>query len=218
MNTQDTKTYSLKEAISKAKDAEKAKFDATIEAHFNLGIDPKKTDQNVRVTTTLPNGTGKTIKVAVFASSNIKDADLQLTESDISKIEKGKIKPHVDFDILVTEPKYMPKVAKIARILGPQGVMPSPKAGTVTDDVQKTVDQIKKGRVELKNEQNAPIIHTIIGKQSFDNKKLEENFKEILSTLNHNRPQKVKKEAFINSCFICSSMSPSFKLDANSLA
>lgn len=217
MSIKNIKKHKLKDAIKNAKESEKAKFDATIEVHFNLGIDPKQVDQNVRAITTLPHGTGKTIKVAVFAADDIKSADLQLTESDIKNIEKGKIKPHVDFDILVTEPRFMPKIAKIARILGPQGVMPSPKAGTVTNDVQKVVAQIKKGRVELKNEQNAPLIHTIIGKQSFETKKLEENFKEILNTLNHSRPQKVKKETYINSCFICSSMSPSFKVDLETL-
>lgn len=204
--------YDVREAIDLIKEHCKCKFDATIEAHFNLGIDEKKQDQLVRTSTTLPHGTGKTIKVAVFASEKIENADLELSEADLSKIESGEIKPKIDFDIIVSEPKSMPKLAKVAKTLGPIGMMPNPKNGTVTDDIAKAVDQIKKGKINIKNEQNAPIVHTVIGKKSFETKKLVENFEEVLSALRQAKPQKVKVDNYIKNCFISSTMSPSVKI------
>ncbi len=213
MNTiEKDKQYDIAEAIRLAKANTKTKFDATFEAHFNLGIDNKKPDQSIRVSTTLPNGTGKEVKVAVFASKKIKGADLELTEDDLIKIEKSEIRPKVDFDVLVAEPKYMPKLAKVARILGPAGVMPSPKSGTVTDDIEKAVHSLKQGKIELRNEANAPIVHVMFGKVSFEDNKLTENFNEILSTLKSNRPQKVRPETYIASCFISTTMGPSVKV------
>lgn len=206
------KYYSIEDAIKLAKANCKAKFDATFEAHFNLGIDNKKPDQSIRVSTTLPNGTGKQVKVAVFASKKIKDADLELTEEDLVKIEKNEIRPKVDFDVLVAEPKYMPKLAKVAKILGPAGVMPSPKSGTVTDDIEKAVHSLKQGKIEIRNEANAPIIHVIFGKKSFEDDKLVENFNEILSTIKSNRPQKVRPEVYVKSCFISTTMGASVKI------
>ncbi len=204
--------YDIKTAIDLIKEVCKCKFDSTIEAHFNLSIDEKKQDQLVRTSTTLPHGTGKTIKVAVFASGKIANADLELTEADLSKIESGEIKPKIDFDIIVSEPKNMPKLAKVAKILGPMGMMPNPKNGTVTDDIAKTVNQIKKGKINIKNEQNAPIVHTVVGKKSFETQKLVENFDEIVSALKQAKPQKVKLEGYIKSCFISSTMSPAIKV------
>lgn len=206
----DTKTYTISEAISKVKETCKCKFDSTIEVHFNLGIDPKKQDQMIRSSVTLPHGTGKTQKVAVFANEKIPNADLELKESDLSKIEKEELKAKVDFDVLVVDQDLMPKIAKLGRVLGPAGVMPNPRNGTVTSDVKDAVDQIKKGKINLKNEQDTPVLHSIIGKRSFTNEQLEENFKELLSTIKQNRPQKVRPDAFIKSCYICSTMSPSF--------
>ena len=177
----DIKTYTLVEAIKKLKESKKEKFDSTVELHINLDLDVTKADQMVRFSTTLPHGTGKTKRVAVLASTKIPNADLELTEADLEKIEKGKIRPKVDFDVFVAETKFMPKIARVAKILGPAGVMPNPKTGTVSDDVQKAVEQIKKGRVEVKTEKDLPIIHTIIGKLSFEDKQLVENFKEIFT-------------------------------------
>jgi large subunit ribosomal protein L1 len=156
----DTTLYSLEEAIQKAKEANKAKFDATVELHINLTPD-KKIEQSVRFTTVLPNGTGKTKKVAVLASKKVANADLELMESDIDKIEKGTIKPRIDFEVLVAEPRFMPKLAKVAKILGPIGMMPNPKVGTVSENVEAAVAQIKKGKVEIKTEKDVPVIHTV---------------------------------------------------------
>ena len=199
------------EAIQKVKETSKTKFDPTVEVHINLELE-KKGEQSVRFTTTLPHGTGKTKKVAVFASRKVPNADLELTEDDIAKIDKNTIRPKVDFDMLVAEPKFMPKLAKVAKILGPAGVMPNPKTGTVTEDVEKAVEQIKKGKIEVRTEPVAPVIHTIIGKKSFEDNKLEENFNELISAIRSNKPAKAKPN-FIRSVFITSTMGPSFSVD-----
>lgn len=206
------KTYPIAEALEFVKTNCKAKFDSSIEVHINLNLDNKKQDQIIRYTIGLPNGTGKTKKVAVFASKKIANADLELAETDLDKILSGAIKPKVNFDALVAEPKFMAKLAKVAKILGPAGVMPNPKTGTVTEDVEKAVEQIKKGRVEIKMEANAPIIHTIVGKKSFDTTKLKENFEELFNSLLQNKPAKAKPD-WIKSCYITATMSPSVKVD-----
>ena len=208
----DMNLYTLEEAIKKAKAGSKAKFDATIELHINLFKDPKNPELSVRFTTTLPNGTGKSKKVAVLASKKVAGADIELLESDIEKIEKGTIKPKIDFEVLVAEPKFMPKLAKVARILGPVGMMPNPKTGTVTEDVETAVSQIKKGKIEVKTEKDIPVIHTIMGKKSFDNNKLAENFKEIYNSLNQNKPSKAKSD-WIKSVFVSATMGPAFSVD-----
>lgn len=221
MKKKDTKDrditpYPLTEAIKKAKFASKAKFDATVELHINLDVDQKKGDVNIRYTTVLPSGTGKTKKVAVLASKKVSNADLELTEADIEKIEKGKIKPKVDFDVLIAEPKFMPKLAKVAKILGPIGMMPNPKLGTVTENVEEAVAQVKKGKVEIKTEKDAMVIHTILGKASFDDKALAENFNEIYKTLKQVKPAKAKPE-WIKSAFIATTMGPAFSVALNDL-
>jgi large subunit ribosomal protein L1 len=208
---QDSK-YPIEEAVKAVKKHSKAKFDATVELHINLQLDVKKQDQQVRFTTTLPHGTGKELKVAVMASKKVSNADLELTESDLQKIEEGKLKPGSDFDVIVAEPRMMGKLAQVARILGPAGVMPNPKAGTVTEDVEKTVEQIKKGKIEIRTEQVHPIIHTVIGKVSFADNKLVENYQEIMSSLRQNRPTKAKPN-FIKSAFLTSSMGRSYQLE-----
>jgi len=204
------KTYTIKEALDFVKKGCGAKFDSTVEAHFNLNVDIKK-GQTVRFTTSLPHGTGKTQKIAVFASKKVANADLELSEEDLEKIEKGDIKPGVDFDVLVAEPRFMAKIAKVARILGPAGVMPNPKAGTVTEEVEKAVEQFKKGKIEVRTEPEAPIIHTIIGKRSFDNKDLKDNFEEIYTALKQNKPNKTKSD-WIKNCFITCTMGPSAQI------
>ena len=215
--TKETKTKSevvslpLPEAIEFIKKNTKVKFDPTIELHINLNVDIKKQDQNIRFTIVLPHGTGKTKKVAVLASKTIKNADLQLEETDILKLEKGTIKPKVDFDVLITEPRFMPKLAKAARILGPAGVMPNPKNQTVTENVEKAVEQVKKGKVEIRTEQTAPIIHTVIGKKSFETKFLAENFEEIINSLKQNKPLKAAPD-YIKNCFLSSTMGASVRV------
>jgi large subunit ribosomal protein L1 len=212
----DIKTYTVEEAIKKLKESAKENFDSTVELHINLDLNMEKSDQTVRFSTTLPHGTGKTKRVAVLASTQIPNADLQFTEEDLVKIEKGKIRPKVDFDVFVAETKFMSKIAKVAKILGPAGVMPNPKTGTVSDDVQKAVELIKKGKVEVKTEKSFPAIHTIIGKVSFDEKMLYENFKEIVSTLKQNKPPKSTPE-WIKSVYLSSTMGPSVKIDVSKL-
>ena len=207
----DNKKYTIEEAVKNVKEASKVKFDPTIELHINLNVDPKKQEQMVRYTTMLPNGTGKSVKVAVFASAKVNNADLELTEADLKKIEKGEIKPGVDFDVMVSEPRMMAKLAQIARVLGPAGVMPNPKNGTVSEDVEKAVEQIKKGKVEVRMEQIHPIIHTIIGKKSFEDNQLVENYNEIMTSLNQHKPVKVGPD-FIKSAFIASTMGKSFEI------
>jgi large subunit ribosomal protein L1 len=207
-SSRDTVLYPIPEAIKKAKEANKAKFDSTVELHINLTPD-KKIEQNVRFTTVLPNGTGKTKKVAVLASKKVANADLELMESDIDKIEKGQIKPRVDFEVLIAEPKFMPKLAKVAKILGPVGMMPNPKVGTVSEDVENAVAQVKKGKVEIKTEKDVPVIHTILGKASFDDQALVENYNEVMNNLRSNKPAKSKPD-WIKSVFIATSMGPAF--------
>jgi large subunit ribosomal protein L1 len=206
----DNKEYNLEDGIKKVKEESRAKFDASVELHINLNIDPAK--QNIRFPVTLPHGTGKTQKVAVLSSTKIPEADLSLEEEDLKKIEKGDIKPGEDFDILITEPDHMAKIAKYARILGPAGVMPNPKNGTVTEDISKAVAQFKKGKVEIKTEKLAPLIHTVIGKVSFEDNALKENFKEILNNLKQNKPAKASPQ-WIEDIYLTSSMGPSVKIN-----
>jgi large subunit ribosomal protein L1 len=200
------------EAINQIKNDCRTKFDSTVELHINLNLDVKKADQMIRFSLVLPNGTGKSVKVATFSSTEHKEADLNLKEEDLDLIVSGKIRVGNDFDVLVTEPALMPKVSKVARVLGPAGVMPNPKNGTVTTDIKKAIEQLKKGKVEIRNEQNFPIIHTIIGKCSFEAKDLETNLNEIISNLRSNKPAKAKPD-WIKSIFLTSTMGTSYQLD-----
>jgi large subunit ribosomal protein L1 len=211
MATKNEQIYTIEEAIKKVKETSKTKFDPTIELHVNLSLD-KKADQSVRFILNLPHGTGKTPKVAVLSSGKVKNADLELTEADLGKIEKGEIKPKVDFDVLVAEPRFMSKLAKIAKVLGPAGAMPNPKTGTVTEEVEKTVEQIKKGKVEIRTEPNAPVIHTILGKCSFEDTKLVENYQEVIGAIKSNKPQKAKPD-WIKSVYINSTMGSSYQVE-----
>ena len=206
----------LMEAIKKVKLSSKEKFDASIEVHINLDLDSKKMEQPVRFSLTLPHGTGKTKKVAVLASKKVAGADLELKESDIELIQKGQIKPKIDFDTLVTEPAFMPKLAKVAKILGPAGVMPNPKTGNVSDDPEKAVSEIKKGRLDVKTEKDLPMIHTVIGKRSFTEEQLSENFIELYSALKQNKPPKAAPE-WVKSIFIATSMGQSVVVDHTDL-
>ena len=206
------KKYTFEQALAEMREGKKTKFDQTVELHVNISLDPKKQEQQIRFITILPHGTGKEKKVAVVASQKIPQADLELTDADLKSIEKGKLRPGRDFDVVVAEPRHMAKLAQIARVLGPAGAMPNPKSGTVTEDVAKAVEQIKKGRMEIKMEQNHPIIHSIIGKLSFKDKQLVENYKEFMSSLRQNKPQKAKPD-YIKSAFINATMGKSFQLE-----
>ncbi|MBD3300567.1 MAG: 50S ribosomal protein L1 [Candidatus Moranbacteria bacterium] len=192
----------------------KVKFDETLEVHVNLNIDPKKSEQNFKFSLNLPHGTGKKVKVAVFAEgtkakeAEASGADVILGEADIERIKNKKRK--LDFDIVIADPSMMPKLAKIAKILGPKGLMPSPKNNTVTKEIKDTVELLKKGMVTVKNDPTG-VIHQALGKFSFGKKKLLENYKDFIEKLEKNRPQKVKGK-MIKRLYLTSTMGPSIKI------
>ena len=210
-----TKKYSVQEAVELAKKASYTKFDGTVEAHIQTNANPKYNDQNLRWTVVLPHGTGKTVKVAAFVSDDkieeakAAGADIVGNVELIQEIEKGNI----DFDVLVTAPEMMRDLAKVARVLWPKGLMPSPKAGTVTPKLTDTISEIKKGRVEFKLDKGG-VVHVGIGKVSFDNEKLEENLKALIDALNSNKPAGVKGK-LIKKVNIAPTMGPSVQVDIN---
>lgn len=211
------KNYSIDEAVALVRETSKVKFDASVEVHAKLGIDIKKSDQQIRSTIVLPHGTGKTKKVAAFINADKeKDAkeakeagaDFVYGEEEIKKIkDTGKI----DFDIAVTTPGMMPKMAMIAKILGPKGIMPNPKTDTVGPDIKKMVEELKKGKTSFKNDDTGNV-HLSIGKISFDDTKLKENFEKFLETLKKIRPTSTKG-TYIKNLTITSSMGPGVKVE-----
>jgi len=208
-----TKAYSLDEAIALVKETSTVKFDASVELHARLGIDPKKSDQQIRATVVLPNGTGKTKRIAAFVGPNdekaAKDAgaDLICGEEEIKAIkDTGKI----DFDIAVATPEMMPKLAIAARVLGPKGLMPNPKTDTVDKNVAKMIEALKKGKAAFKNDDQANI-HQLVGKVSFDAGKLKENIETFLEALKRAKPSGAKG-TYIKALYLTSSMGPSVKI------
>lgn len=209
-----TQKYALTEAIELVKSHATAKFDESIEVHVRLGIEPRKTDQQIRATAELPHGTGKTRRIAAFVGANdvaaakAAGADLVLGEDDIKEIQKtGKI----DFDIAVATPEMMPKLAPAARVLGPRGLMPNPKTDTVGPDIKKIIDALRGGKVTLKNDATANL-HQVIGKKSFDTDKLAENFTSLLDTLKKNKPSS-SKGIFLKEVYLSSTMGPSVRVE-----
>jgi large subunit ribosomal protein L1 len=207
------RVYTVDEAIALIAETSSVKFDATVEVHANLGIDPKKGDQQVRATILMPNGTGKVLKVAAFVSpekeKEAKDAgaDFVYGEEEIKKIkDTGKI----EFDIAVTTPDMMPKLAAVAKVLGPKGLMPNSKTDTVGPNVKKMVEDLKKGKASFKNDDTGNI-HIAIGKVSFGTEKLKENFLSFVEMLNQIKPAG-QKGTYIKSLHICASMGPSIKI------
>ncbi|MGE3062985.1 MAG: 50S ribosomal protein L1 [bacterium] len=192
-----TKRYSIDEAIDIMKSTKKAKFDETVEVAMALGVDPKKSDQMVRGAATLPNGTGKTVRVLVFANGDkakeAQEAGADIVGEDdiIEKISGG----FIDFDLAIATPDLMKKVGKLGKILGVRGLMPNPKVGTVTNDVKKVVGEAKKGRVQYKLDKNGNI-HTIVGKISFEKDKLKENILFLLTEVKRARPSSAKGTYF----------------------
>lgn len=208
-----TKTYSLDEALQLVKDTSAVKFDASVEIHVRTGIDTGKSDQQIRATVALPHGTGKTKKIAAFVNADKRKeaeaagADVLYGEEDIAAIkETGKI----DFEVAVATPDMMSKLAVIARILGPRGLMPSPKTNTVTDKIAETIQALKKGTITFKTDDYG-IIHTVLGKVSFTNEQLVENANAFLDVLRRAKPASVKG-IFLKSATITSSMGPGIKL------
>ncbi|MDQ0232999.1 50S ribosomal protein L1 [Metabacillus malikii] len=210
-----SKFYSVQEAIELVKKTSTVKFDATVEVAFRLGVDPKKADQQIRGAVVLPNGTGKTQRVLVFAKGDkAKEAEAAgadyVGDSDyINKIQQGWF----EFDVIVATPDMMGEVGKLGRVLGPKGLMPNPKTGTVTFDVTKAVNEIKAGKVEYRLDK-AGIIHVPIGKVSFDDNKLAENFTTVYDTLLKAKPA-AAKGTYMKSINATSTMGPGVKVDAS---
>lgn len=208
-----TKTYSLEEALDLAVKTNPAKFAATVEIHARLGVDPRQADQNIRTTVVLPHGNGKSVKVAVFAplddckKATAAGADLAKDEEFLAQLEKGII----DFDILIATPAFMPKLGKYARLLGPKGLMPNPKAGTVTNDIEKAVKEAKAGKIEYRVDKQS-VVHIGIGKTNFKPEQLKENANAFFESLKNQKPASLKG-SYVKSTFISTSMGPSIAIE-----
>ena len=211
--TKNTIFSNLEEAMDVLKSTATTKFVESVELHANLNIDPKYADQQLRTTVTLPNGVGKTVSIAVltdeenFAEAKSAGADIVGNDDLIEQINQGNI----NFDLLITTPNLMPKLAKLGRVLGPKGLMPSPKSGTVTTNLESTLIEFKKGKFEYKADKTG-IVHVSFGKSDFENTKLIENLKALYKSIEQNRPSGVKGK-YIKSLFICTTMGSSIKLD-----
>ena len=216
-NIDKNKLYDVKEAISLVKETSTTKFDSTIEVAIKLNVDTKKADQQLRGSLVLPNGTGKTKKVLVIdkgdAAKEAKEAGADYV-GDTDMIEKIEKENWFDFDIIVATPEMMPTLGKLGRVLGPKGLMPNPKTGTVTTTPAKAVEDIKKGMIEYKTDTYGNI-HSIIGKVSFKETALEENLVYIVNTIVKAKPQSVKG-TFVENISISTTMGPGIKLDKNS--
>lgn len=213
----DKKFYSLSEASSLVKEVNCTKFDSSVDLHIRLGVDPKKADQAVRGTVTLPHGTGKTKKVLVLCTPEKEDearnagADFVGLDDFIKKIEGG----WTDIDVIVATPSVMPKIGKLGKILGPRNLMPNPKTGTVTNDVNAAVKDVKAGKVAFKVDK-AGIVHASIGRVSFSPEKLSENSLELLNALIKAKPS-TAKGTYLKSVFMASTMSPAIAVDTKVL-
>lgn len=211
------KAYSLKEAMELATKTSVGKFDATVEVHLNLNVDPRQADQNIRGTVSLPHGTGKTVRVAVFAGADLQEkakkagADVVGEEDFLAQLEKQDI----NFDILISTPQLMPRLGKYAKLLGPRGLMPNPKSGTVTANVAKAVQEAKAGKVEYRIDKQA-IVHLGVGKVSFGGDKLYENAKVFLDNISSNKPASIKG-ALIKGVAVSTTMGPGIKVDSSQL-
>ena len=216
-NVEKNKMYDYKEAIKLVKETSNLKFDSTIEVAMNLNLDTKKADQQIRGAIALPNGTGKTKKILVLAKGDqarmAKEAGADYV-GDVDMIEKMEKENWFPFDVIVATPEMMPLLGKIGKILGPKGLMPNPKTGTVTMEVDKAVNEIKKGKVNYRTDSFGNV-HGIIGKSSFDNKMLEENLSVFVNTILKVKPATVKG-TYVKNISISSTMGPGIKIDLNS--
>ena len=209
------KLYSLKEASDLIKGFSKLKFDSSIDLAINLSVDPKKADQNVRGVVSLPNGTGKDVKVLALVTPDKKDeakkagADLVGLDDYIAKIKGG----WTDIDVIITMPSVMGKLGPLGKVLGPRGLMPNPKTGTVTMNVGKAVEEVKAGKIDFKVDKNG-IVHVSIGKVSFDSDKIYENAKEVIQHIIKIKPSSSKGN-YLQSISMSSTMSPGIKVDTN---
>ena len=209
--------YSIDEAIRLVKETSITKFDGTVEVAIKLNVDPKKADQQLRGSLVLPNGTGKSKKILVIAKGEAAKAAKEAGADfvgDTDMIEKIQKENWFDYDVIIATPEMMPELGKIGRILGPKGLMPNPKTGTVTPNPVKTIEDIKKGMVEFRTDSYGNV-HTIVGKVSFDESKLVENLTYIINTISKLKPASVKGK-FITNISVASTMGPGIKLDKNS--
>ncbi|MDO4320265.1 MAG: 50S ribosomal protein L1 [Bacteroidales bacterium] len=211
------KTYTLAEAVEKVKEITFTKFDASLDIDVRLGVDPRKANQMVRGVVTLPHGTGKTVRVLVLctpdaeAAAKAAGADYVGLDEYINKIKAG----WTDIDVIITQPAIMGKIGALGRILGPRGLMPNPKSGTVTMDVAKAVEEVKKGKIDFKVDKNG-IVHSSIGKVSFTPDQMRDNAREFINTLIKLKPA-TAKGTYIKSIYLSSTMSPGVKVDAKSV-
>ena len=212
-------SQSIEEALKLLKAAPKVKFDQTVEIHFRLGVNPKMNDQQIRSTVNLPGGTGKEVKVAVVAKGDkVKEAeaagaDIFGSEELVAKIGEG----FLEFDKLVATPDAMLMLSKLGKVLGPKGLMPNPKDGTVTFDIAKTVKELKAGKVSFRTEKDGGLVQMAVGKISFEDKRLLDNIHAVVDTINKVKPATVKG-TYIKSVYLSSTMGPGIKLDVSKLA